>query len=91
MSLTSEHAALRVLNLIRSPLLDVGGYDDAYDALAAADKHLGALSTGEAALLNLAWSLFNGSNLLGQLDADNAAAVIRILARRYAPKLDIVG
>lgn len=91
MSLTNEHAALRVLSLIQSPLLDVGGYDDAYEALAAADKHLGSFSTGENELLNIAWAIYNGSHPLGKLDADNAAAVIRVLAQRYAPTLEIVG
>lgn len=87
MSLTSEHAALRVLNLIRSPLLDVARYDTAYDALIAADEHMGALSSGETKLLSLAWQLYLDKHPLGNVDADNAAAVLRVLAERYAPRV----
>lgn len=85
MSMTSEHAALRVLALIQSPLIDPGGHDNAYDALVEADGQHSALSSGENALVAVAWDLFKDRHPLGLLDADNAAAVIRVLADRYAP------
>lgn len=90
MTMTAEVAALRVLALITSPLLDSGGHDDAYEALAAADKHMQSLSTGERELLGIAWSLFSGDHPLGRVDADNASAVLQVLAARYAPSLTFI-
>lgn len=85
MTISSAEAALRVLALIDSPLLDPPG-DDAYAALAAADAKIGQLSTGENELLNIAWSLYRDTTPFGQIDARNAAAVLRVLAERYAPE-----
>jgi ABC-type phosphate/phosphonate transport system ATPase subunit len=85
MTISSADAALRVLALINSPLLEPGQHD-AYEALTAADAHKDGLSGGEKELVNIAWSLYRETTPLGFLDAANTAAVLRILADRYAPE-----